>query len=253
MATVFACADYVIYPSLAEGFGLPLLEAMACGTPVMASNSTSLPEVGGEAVLFFNPRDPDDLSASMDALETSPGLRQQMREAGILRARHFTWTRAAEETFSVYGCLSAEASAAPVTDPSSWGEAVAADCADPAHREWMRDHAWTLAELAHPEAIVPILESSLSCRPDNPDTLRELGKLMKRQGRWGDALSVFKRMLIVARKGNREDHRRSALYHLAECELELGRAAAARAHLRQCLDICPDHKAAQKLLRACAV
>jgi glycosyltransferase involved in cell wall biosynthesis len=95
-ATVFA------YPSLYEGFGLPALEAMACGVPVVASNTSSLPEVVGEAGVLVDPLDVGELAAALDGLLADADRRDALREQGIARARTFTWTRAAEQTWDVY-------------------------------------------------------------------------------------------------------------------------------------------------------
>ncbi|MDP8922847.1 MAG: glycosyltransferase family 4 protein [Chloroflexota bacterium] len=90
------------YPSLYEGFGLPLLEAMACGTPVVASRSSSLPEVVGEAGVLVNPSDSHELSAALYELLVSDERRASLRSAGLARARTFSWRRMANETVQVY-------------------------------------------------------------------------------------------------------------------------------------------------------
>ncbi len=95
-------ASLLAYPSLYEGFGLPALEAMAAGTPVVASTAASIPEVVGEAGLLV---DPSDVRAWYDALAAvleSPSRRAQMREAGVARAATFTWRRTARATCDVY-------------------------------------------------------------------------------------------------------------------------------------------------------
>jgi len=89
------------FPSLYEGFGLPALEAMACGTPVLASNTSSLPEVVGEAGLLVDPLDVDAIAAGLDRLILDAPLRQELGLRGIARAAKFTWRRAARETLAV--------------------------------------------------------------------------------------------------------------------------------------------------------
>lgn len=91
-------AMMLIYPSLYEGFGLPPLEAMACGTPTITSNTTSLPEVVGEAALMVDPIDSAALAEAMTQLLVDPNLRQCLRQAGLERVKEFTWKRAAQQT-----------------------------------------------------------------------------------------------------------------------------------------------------------
>lgn len=94
-----------VYPSLYEGFGLPVLEAMAAGAPVITSNVSSLPEVAGEAALLVDPHDVAALSAAMARLADDPALAERLRAAGRLQAARFSWRRAAEETLGVYAEL----------------------------------------------------------------------------------------------------------------------------------------------------
>ena len=99
LATVFA------YPSLYEGFGLPPLEAMACGTPVVTSNTSSLPEVVGEAGIMVDPHDVQSLADALERVLTDPALASTLRERGLERARRFTWERAARAHLDVYAEL----------------------------------------------------------------------------------------------------------------------------------------------------
>ena len=99
---VYAGADLLLMPSLHEGFGLPALEAMACGTPVIASNQGSLPEVVGEAGLLVEPNDVEQIAAAAERLLTDAELRADLRKKGLERARTFTWERTARETLAVY-------------------------------------------------------------------------------------------------------------------------------------------------------
>jgi glycosyltransferase involved in cell wall biosynthesis len=98
----YTAADLFAYPSLYEGFGLQLVEAMACGTPVVASNSSSLPEVVGEAGVLVEPMDVEGLAMALRAVLEDDGRRAQLREAGLARAREFSWGRMAQETVRVY-------------------------------------------------------------------------------------------------------------------------------------------------------
>jgi glycosyltransferase involved in cell wall biosynthesis len=95
-------AELFVYPSLYEGFGLPPLEAMACGTAVIASNTSSLPEVVGQAGLLVDPSDTEALAAAMDEVLTDEDRRVQLAEAGPRQARGFTWQKAARHTVSAY-------------------------------------------------------------------------------------------------------------------------------------------------------
>jgi glycosyltransferase involved in cell wall biosynthesis len=90
-----------IFPSLYEGFGMPVLEAMACGAPVLASNTSSLPEVAGDAALLADPTDSAALADGLARLAADAGLRAELRARGLARAAAFTWDRCAEETLAV--------------------------------------------------------------------------------------------------------------------------------------------------------
>lgn len=99
---LYAAAEFSVQPSLYEGFGLPVLELMACGTPVICSSSSSLTEVGGEAAAYFDPTSTDDMAAAIDRLHSSKELRLQLSRDGLEHAHKFSWKRAAQETISVY-------------------------------------------------------------------------------------------------------------------------------------------------------
>ena len=92
----------LVYPSLYEGFGLPVLEALACGTPALTSTSSSLPEVAGDAALVVDPNDVDEIAGGMRRLMADETLRQELRERGLTRAQQFSWRRTAQETARVY-------------------------------------------------------------------------------------------------------------------------------------------------------
>jgi len=94
---LYSHALALVFVSLYEGFGLPVLEAMACGCPVIASNLTSIPEVAGEAAVYVDPLDTDAMSLAFDRVAQSESLRRTMREKGKLRAEEFSWARSAEK------------------------------------------------------------------------------------------------------------------------------------------------------------
>ncbi len=99
---LYAGAEVFAFPSSCEGFGLPPLEAMACGTPVICSDATSLPEVVGDAAMLVPPGDPNALYAALERVLGSPGLREELRDKGLTRARRFSWDRAAREVLALY-------------------------------------------------------------------------------------------------------------------------------------------------------
>lgn len=98
----YNAADLFVQPSLYEGFGLPILEAMACGTPVVSSNATSLPEVVWDAGIMVDPKDADGFVKAMYEVLTNDGLRENIIKKGLERAKMFTWKKTAEETLKVY-------------------------------------------------------------------------------------------------------------------------------------------------------
>ncbi len=98
----YNCADAFVYPSLYEGFGLPVLEAMACGAPVLTSDASSLPEVAGRAGLCLPPDDADAWSGALRAARQDEAWREAAGAKGLERARKFSWTRTADLTLASY-------------------------------------------------------------------------------------------------------------------------------------------------------
>lgn len=113
LPAVYAGACVTVQPSLYEGFGLPLLEAMACGCPTCASNVSSLPEVGGDASLYFDPERTDDISQCLRRVLTEPALAEELTARGLARAASFSWERIARETLALYTKLLASYPARP--------------------------------------------------------------------------------------------------------------------------------------------
>jgi glycosyltransferase involved in cell wall biosynthesis len=99
---LYNVATAFVYPSLYEGFGMPVLEAMACGTPVISSNTSSLPEVVGEAGILVDPLDINGLTSAMILLAKDAELRRGFTQKGLERAASFSWERTAKETIGVY-------------------------------------------------------------------------------------------------------------------------------------------------------
>lgn len=102
LAWWYRSASMFVFPSLFEGFGLPVLEALACGTPTITSNVSSLPEVAGDAALLVDPYDTEALVHAMTRLLREPELRARLSEAGVSQAKQFPWSRTAAETVAVY-------------------------------------------------------------------------------------------------------------------------------------------------------
>jgi alpha-1,3-rhamnosyl/mannosyltransferase len=106
LAAVYAGAELFVFPSIYEGFGFPLLEAMAHGVPSIAARSSSLPEIGGDAALYFEPHDARALAALMQRALTDRALRDDLAARGRLRAAEFRWDRAAEQTLGLLRAVS---------------------------------------------------------------------------------------------------------------------------------------------------
>ena len=102
MVLLYHAATVFVFPSLYEGFGLPVLEAMACGTPVVASNLSSIPEVAGDAAELADPREEDAFAQALTYVLTSSERRRALAEAGLRRAHQFSWQRTAQMTLEVY-------------------------------------------------------------------------------------------------------------------------------------------------------
>jgi len=102
LADWYRAAHIFIYPSLFEGFGFPVIEAMACGTPVLCSEASSLLEVAGDSAMTFGPENEEELIYGLTQLMNQPKLCQEFRQQGLKRAKNFTWQRAAQETLAVY-------------------------------------------------------------------------------------------------------------------------------------------------------
>ncbi len=98
----YGLANLFLYPSLRESFGIPILEAMACATPVITSNTSSMPEVAGEAAIFVDPYDYNDIANKISLVLNDQDLQKTLSEKGLLRAKDFTWRKTAEEMLALY-------------------------------------------------------------------------------------------------------------------------------------------------------
>ena len=102
LPAVYSLASVFAYPSLSEGFGLPVLEAMQCGVPVLTSNVSSLPEVAGEAAVLVSPTDSEAIAHGLTCLLEQTSLQTELRERGYEQVKQFSWDRCARETLEVY-------------------------------------------------------------------------------------------------------------------------------------------------------
>jgi alpha-1,3-rhamnosyl/mannosyltransferase len=102
LPAIYSAASCFVFTSLYEGFGLPPLEAMACGAPVVCSNATSLPEMVGVAGMQVDPRDPEAIATAIQRVLESGETAQRLREWGLAHVRNFSWDRVAAETSALY-------------------------------------------------------------------------------------------------------------------------------------------------------
>jgi glycosyltransferase involved in cell wall biosynthesis len=105
LAIMYRLAGLFVFPSLYEGFGLPPLEAMASGTPVVTSNLSSLPEVVGDAAVLVDPYDPQAIADGMYRVLSDPALQADLKQKGLLRARQFSWEDSARKVREIYGIV----------------------------------------------------------------------------------------------------------------------------------------------------
>src|SRR5262245_2637439 len=98
LCQLYSAASVFVFPSLYEGFGLPPIEAMACGAPVVSSNTSSLPEVLGDAALLVDPTSTAGIAQAIAAVLTDPALREDLRRRGLARAGQFSWEQTARQT-----------------------------------------------------------------------------------------------------------------------------------------------------------
>jgi len=102
LSWLYSNAQAYVFPSLMEGFGLPGLEAMGYGTPVVSSNATCLPEVYGQAAHYFNPEDTSDMAEAIDQVLSDDKIRTRLAKAGYKQIKKYSWKKQAQETHKVY-------------------------------------------------------------------------------------------------------------------------------------------------------
>jgi glycosyltransferase involved in cell wall biosynthesis len=100
---LYSHAECFVFPSLYEGFGIPLLDAMACGAPIITGPGSALPEVAGDAAIYVDTHDPEQLGMEIERLVSDRALQEELRNKGFDRVKQFTWERAAQETLNLYG------------------------------------------------------------------------------------------------------------------------------------------------------
>jgi hypothetical protein len=129
LPSLYTGAALLVFPSLFEGFGIPLVEAMALGCPIAASKCTSIPEVVGEAALLFDPRDPDSIAEAMHRILSDATLRQSLIARGHEQAALFSWEKAARETIDVFDWAHSHRETVQQTPPAhrAWFHGVYAD------------------------------------------------------------------------------------------------------------------------------
>jgi len=101
LSYVYGHAEALVFPTLIEGFGYPVLEAMDCGVPVITSDQSSLKEIGGDAALLVNPYNPDEIAGAMRKLIEKPDLRQKLVQKGITQSERFSWHKAGRELLTL--------------------------------------------------------------------------------------------------------------------------------------------------------
>jgi glycosyltransferase involved in cell wall biosynthesis len=102
LPALYTAAEFFAFPSLYEGFGLPVIEALACGTPVLTADNSCLPEAGGPGAIYVQATNVESIAAGIVTLAQDATLRQQLRSAGLAHAAQFTWQHSAEQLLAIY-------------------------------------------------------------------------------------------------------------------------------------------------------
>jgi glycosyltransferase involved in cell wall biosynthesis len=157
LCLMYNAADVFAFPSLHEGFGFPVLEAMACGTPVVAANRTSIPEVAGDAAVLVDGEDVDEIAEALREALVNESLRRSLIEKGLQQVRKFSWEKTAAETMRVYEAL--------YEDP---GAEDSLDAMEPGWQQWLR---LQLMDTEHLERQVQDLNNALRLRGEHLEAL----------------------------------------------------------------------------------
>jgi glycosyltransferase involved in cell wall biosynthesis len=105
LPVIYSMADIFLYPSLRESFGIPILESMACGVPIITSNTSAMPEIAGEGAILIDPLSETELLEKILALENDPAFALQQRAYGLERVKFFSWRKTAEDVLKIYNTI----------------------------------------------------------------------------------------------------------------------------------------------------
>jgi glycosyltransferase involved in cell wall biosynthesis len=105
LAVIYNGAIVTVYPSLYEGFGLPIIESMACGTPVICSNVSSMPEIAGSAAVLFDPKNLDQLVECLRLVIYNEPIQKELKAKGLMRAKNFTWRKVCNKVYPLLNDL----------------------------------------------------------------------------------------------------------------------------------------------------
>lgn len=243
LALAYGGAVALVYPSLYEGFGLPVLEAMSCGCPVITSHSSSLPEVGGEAVLYADPTSSESLASAI-RLVFKPEVRAALAERGLVRSRLFSWQAMARVVAGDILGVRQPVSCAAAGGPAQSRQPSAAQ--QPATEAAGLDDIMRQADAAYAggnlrEALT-FIQQAVAARPNDASLKTTLGSLHYQLGEWRQSFQVFGH-LVQSQPNNPDLLVRFAAAAEACEDIETFEASLGRA-----LQLAPEHADALKLL-----
>lgn len=245
LALAYAGAVSLVYPSLYEGFGLPVLEAMSCGCPVITSHNSSLSEVGGEAVLYVDPASTDSLSSAM-RMVLKPEVRVALAERGLLRSRMFSWQAmariVAEDILGVRMALPKGVGVAPEAAQPSPPAAAKRPAVDATALDAVMRQADAAYARGDQREALKYLQQAVALNPEDAELKMTLGSLHYQLGEWRQSFQVFGR-LVQAQPNNPDLLVRFAAAAESCEDIETFEASLGRA-----LQLAPEHTDALKLL-----